>query len=71
MLSRLIIKRFCNSHGRTKCYENIHKVNSLRQDVNEIKEILKDFERPLMVIYSSSVLSLIASVAIIIKIPFV
>ena len=43
----------------------------MRQDVNEMKEILKDFEKPLMVMYSSSVLSIITSLAIIIRTPFV
>jgi hypothetical protein len=70
MLSRLVIKRFCHTHTRSKCYENIHKIDSLRRDVNEIKENLKDFEKPLMVIYSSSVLSIIASLSIIIRTSF-
>jgi hypothetical protein len=67
MLSRLVIKRFCHTHTRSKCYENIHKIDSLRKDVNETKDLLKSFEQPLMVIYSSSVLSMIASLSIIIK----
>ena len=71
MFSRILIKRYCHSHGRSKCYENIHKLDLLRQDVNEMKEIFKDFEKPLMVMYSSSVLSIITSLAIIIRTPFV
>ena len=71
MFSRILIKRYCHSHGRTKCYENIHKIDSMRHDVNEMKEILRDFEKPLMVMYSSSVLSIITSLAIFIKTPFV
>ena len=43
----------------------------MRHDVNEMKEILRDFEKPLMVMYSSSVLSIITSLAIFIKTPFV
>ena len=67
MLSRLIIKRYCHSHGKSKCYENMHKLELLRQYVNELKSILKDFEQPLTTIYTSSVLSIIASVVVIIR----
>jgi hypothetical protein len=67
MLSRFIIKRYCHSHGRTKCYENIHKLESLRQDVNEIKDFFKAVEQPLVVIYTSSVLSAIASLTVIMR----
>ena len=67
MLSRFIIKRYCHSHGRTKCYENIHKLESLRQDVNEIKNFLKAVEQPLVVIYTSSILSAIASLTVIMR----
>jgi hypothetical protein len=67
MLSRFIIKRYCHSHGRTKCYENIHKLESLRQDVNEIKEFLKAVEQPLGVIYTSSVLTAIASLTVVMR----
>jgi hypothetical protein len=70
MLSRLIIKRFCHSHGKTKCYENIHKIESVRKELNEIKEFLQVLEKPLRVIYTSSVLSLISSLIIIVKTPF-
>jgi hypothetical protein len=39
MLSRLVTKRFCHQHfPKSKCYENIHKLQYLREDVNEIKE---------------------------------
>jgi hypothetical protein len=67
MLSRFIIKRYCHSHGRTKCYENIHKLESLRQDVNEIKNFFKTVEQPLVVIYTSSILSAIASLTVIMR----
>jgi hypothetical protein len=67
MLSRFIIKRYCHSHGRIKCYENIHKLESLRQDVNEIKDFFKSIEQPLVVIYTSSVLSAIASLTVIMR----
>jgi hypothetical protein len=59
MFSRLPIKRFCHTHSRSKCYENIHKLNSLKQDVNELKEIIKELHEPLRIIYCSSVVTLI------------
>jgi hypothetical protein len=59
MLSRFIIKRYCQSRAQTKCYENIHKIDSLRQDVNEIKEFMKNCEQPLITVYRTSVLSFI------------
>ena len=58
MISRLIIKRYCHSHGRSKCYENIHKIDVLRQEVNELKEMLRHYEQPLTVIYQCSIVSL-------------
>ena len=67
MFSRILIKRYCHSHGRSKCYENIHKLESLRQDVNEIKNFLKAVEQPLVVIYTSSILSAIASLTVIMR----
>jgi hypothetical protein len=59
MLSRFVIKRYCHSHGRTKCYENIHKIDSMRQELNEIKEVIKNYHEPLVVIYSTSIISLV------------
>jgi len=59
MFSRILIKRYCHTHTRTKCYENIHKIESLRQDVNEIKEFMKNCEQPLITIYRTSVLSFV------------
>ena len=56
--SRPIIKRFCHSHGRSKCYENIHKIDSLRREVNEIKELINQYQEPFIVIYGSCVFSL-------------
>jgi hypothetical protein len=67
MLSRFIVKRNCHSHGRTKCYESIYKIDSLRSDVNEIKEIIKDCEKPLMIIYTSSIISSATAVLFFIK----
>ena len=58
MLSRIIIKRYCHSHGRSKCYENIHKIDSMRQELNEIKEILHAIHKPMVVIYAASVMTL-------------
>lgn len=58
MLSRFIIKRYCHSHGRSKCYENIHKIDSMRKELNEIKEIINHYHEPFVVIYGTSVFSL-------------
>jgi len=59
MLSRIIIKRYCHSHGRSKCYENVHKIDSMRQELNEIKEILYAIHKPITVIYAASVMTLL------------
>jgi hypothetical protein len=61
MLSRFIIKRFSHIHTSSpqnisKCYENIHKLNYLREDVNEIKNILQSYHEPLKVLYVSNVM---------------
>jgi hypothetical protein len=61
MLSRLVIKRFCHTHTRSKCYENIHKLNSLKLDVHELKEFIKDFRQPIVTIYVTSVASFVCS----------
>jgi hypothetical protein len=58
MLSRIILKRYCHSHGRSKCYENIHKIDSMRQELNEIKEILHAIHKPMVVMYAASVATL-------------
>jgi hypothetical protein len=58
MLSRIIIKRYCHSHGRSKCYENIHKIDSIRQELNEIKEIVHAIHKPIVVIYTASLMTL-------------
>jgi len=65
MLSRLVIKRFCHTHGRSKCYENTHKLDSLRQEVNEIKEMMRHYEQPLSLIYKCSVLSFTGVIALV------
>jgi hypothetical protein len=58
MLSRFVIKRYCHSNGRTKCYENLHKIDSMRQELNEIKETIKYYHEPLKIIYCTSIISL-------------
>ena len=66
MLSRFVIKRYCHSHGRTKCYENIHKIDSMRQELNEIKEIIKHVhDEPLKVIYFTSITSLLGILSLV------
>ena len=64
MLSRFVIKRYCHSHGRSKCYENIHKIDSMRQEINEMKEIIKHNNEPLKVIYFTSITSLVGVVSL-------
>jgi len=59
MLSRFIIKRNCSQfYVKSKCYENIHKVDSLKQDVNELKELIHNYHERLTIIYGTSILSL-------------
>jgi len=58
MLSRIIIKRYCHSHGRSKCYENVHKIDSMRQELNEIKEVVHAIHKPIVVIYTASLMTL-------------
>ena len=64
MLSRIIVKRYCHSHGRSKCYENVHKLDSIRQDINEIKEIMKSSHEAMNIIYGCSIFSLIGVVSL-------
>lgn len=61
MLSRLVIKRFCHTHTRSKCYENMHKIHSLKVDIHELKETIKDFRQPFSVMYITNVASFICS----------
>ena len=59
MISRLIVRRnFSQFYVKSKCYENIHKVDSLKQDVNDMKELIHNYHERLNIIYGSSVLSL-------------
>ena len=65
MLSRFVIKRYCHSHGRTKCYEKIHKIDSMRQELNEIKEAVKHYNEPLKVIYFTSITSFVGIISLV------
>ncbi len=63
MIPRYIIKRFCHSHTQTfipnhksKCYENIHKLNQLREELNEIKNILYSYNEPFKILYVSNIM---------------
>ena len=64
MVSRFVIKRYCHSNVRSKCYENIHKIDSMRQELNEMKEIIKHNNEPLKVIYFTSITSLVGIVSL-------
>jgi len=65
MLSRFVIKRYCHSHGRTKCYENIDKIDSMRHELNEIKEIIKHVHEPLKIIYFTGITSLVGILSLV------
>lgn len=75
MSPRLIMKRFSHIHTPTHtlnhtfnhkstCYENIHKINNLREDVNEIKNILHSYHEPIKVIYVANIFSFVSSILI-------
>jgi hypothetical protein len=54
MLPRYIMKRYCNTHTnihKSKCYENTHHLFYLRQDINEIKNILYSYNEPIRIMY--------------------
>jgi len=53
--------------GRSKCYENVHKLHVLREEVREIKELIKKIEEPTVIIYSCSILSLLGTMGIILS----
>lgn len=62
MLPRFIIKRFCHSHShspitKSKCYENMHKLNCLREDVNEVKNMLYSYNEPVRIMYVANIVS--------------
>ncbi len=60
MINRFLLKRFSNSYSlKSKCYENIHKIDSLREELNEIKTSIYSFNEPLKIIYISNTISII------------
>jgi len=66
MLPRSIIKRFSHIHTpnfththTSKCYENIHKLNSLREDVNEIKHMLHSYHEPFKILYITNIMTFV------------
>lgn len=63
----MMIKRYCHMQGRSKCYENVHKLDVLREEVREIKELIKKIEEPTVIIYSCSILSLLGTMGIILS----
>ena len=67
MLSRIVMKRYCHTHGRSKCYENLHKIDALRQEVREIKELLQKTEEATTIIYGCTVVSLLGTLALLSK----
>jgi hypothetical protein len=68
MLPRLLIKRFSHIHTpsytlthKSNCYENIHKLNNLREDVNEIKNILQSYHEPFKILYITNIMTFIGA----------
>jgi len=68
MIPRYIIKRFCHTHTQTfipnhksKCYENIHKLNQLREELNEIKNILYSYHEPFKILYITNVMTFVGA----------
>jgi hypothetical protein len=64
-----IIKRQQRMHSFTKvkCYESIHKIDSLKEDIRELKEIVDSYHEHIMVIYSTSIISFTGTVILLIK----
>lgn len=50
--------------NKSKCYENIHKVNYLREDVNEIKNILISYNEPLKLLYITNMITFVGSILV-------
>lgn len=67
MLSRLVIKRFCHTHTRSKCYENIHKIESMKLDIHELKESIKDLREPIGVMYVTNLASFVCSFSLLLQ----
>jgi len=61
MFSRFVIKRCYNINPKSKCYENIHKLDSLKQDISEMKEIIKSYNEPVKVVYLTSIISFLGT----------
>jgi|UniRef100_A0A6C0DGN8 hypothetical protein len=59
MLKRILINR-CLHHAnsKTKCYENIHKLDHIREELNEIKEIVKSYDERLTISYTTNIIAL-------------
>jgi hypothetical protein len=74
MLPRLLIKRFSHIHtptytpiNKSTCYENIHKLNNLREDVNEIKNMLHSYQEPFKILYITNVMTFVGCIVYLIK----
>jgi hypothetical protein len=59
MLKRVLINR-CLHHAtsKTKCYENIHKLDHIREELYEIKEIVKSYNERLTISYTTNIIAL-------------
>ena len=72
MLRRTILpvikgKLSTHSFNKSTCYENIHKIEALKVEINELKELIKSTHEPLMVIYSTSIISFISTLILVCK----
>lgn len=64
-----IIKRqHCiHSFTKVKCYESIHKIDSLKEDISELKEIVDSYHEHIMIIYSTSIISFTGTIILLVK----
>lgn len=58
MLRHIINKRYLhNIKSKSTCYENIHKLNHLIEEVHEMKEIIKDYNKQLAFSYTTNIIT--------------
>jgi len=58
MLRHIINKRYLhNINYKSTCYENIHKLNHLIGEVNEMKEILQVYNKKLTFSYTTNIIT--------------
>ena len=60
-------QKYIHSVTNSKCYENMHKIVSLKQDIRELKEIVDSYHEHIMVIYSTSIISFTGTIILLVK----